>query len=142
MALTARHLETQMGLSGVLRNRRHVLATAVVLGAIVAAVDNFALGGEVSPITIVVLLSASAAFLGFTLPRLAWATAPLLAAWVPGAHLVKHLLGMPDTLHPNNYRSIATLAAFCLVVCVVTAYLGAVARWAARGKAADGASGA
>jgi len=120
-------------------DRRFAFGAATVLGMIAAAVDNFAAGGEVSPITIIALLSASAGLLGFARPRSAWASAVLVGAWVPAAHVAKHLLGLPDTLHPNSYRSIAMLAAFCLVVCLVAAYLGALARWAARGKSADGA---
>jgi len=57
----------------------------------------------------------------------------LVGAWVPAAHLAKHVLGLPDTLHPNTYRSIAMLTAFCLVVSLVAAYLGALAGWAAIG---------
>jgi hypothetical protein len=39
-------------------------------------------------------------------------------AWmlVPLAHLIKHVLSVPDTLHPNTYGSILMLAAFTLAV--------------------------
>jgi len=122
-----------MGIQGFAGDRRFVFGVATVLGLIAAAVDNFAAGGEVSPITIIGLLSASAGLLGFARPRSAWASAVLVGAWVPAAHLAKHVLGLPDTLHPNTYRSIAMLTAFCLVVSLVAAYLGALAGWAAIG---------
>ncbi|MCX5767455.1 MAG: hypothetical protein NTZ43_09570 [Gemmatimonadetes bacterium] len=85
-------------------------------GIAIACVDNFAFGGEVSPIVIVALLSATTATFGGAWGRAGWPTA--LAAWVcvPLAHLVKHVLGLPDTLHPNTYTSILLLAAFTLVI--------------------------
>jgi hypothetical protein len=92
-------------------------------GIVIAAVDNFASGGEVSPIVIVALLIVATATFGGLWGRGGWSAA--LAAWMclPLAHLVKHVLGLPDTLHPNTYRSILLLAAFTFVV----ATLGTVA---------------
>jgi hypothetical protein len=85
-------------------------------GIAIACVDNFAFGGEVSPIVIVALLIAATATFGGIWGRGGWTTA--LAAWicVPLAHLVKHVLGLPDTLHPNTYTSILLLAVFTFVV--------------------------
>jgi hypothetical protein len=42
----------------------------------------------------------------------------VITAWacVPLAHVVKHVLGLPDTLQPNTYKSILMLAAFTFVV--------------------------
>jgi hypothetical protein len=40
---------------------------------------------------------------------IAWACLPL-------SHLLKHVLGLPDTIHPNTYASILELAAFSFVV--------------------------
>jgi len=39
------------------------------------------------------------------------------------AHLVKHILGLPDTLHPNTYTSIMMLATFTLVILAIGNWL-------------------
>jgi len=44
-------------------------------------------------------------------------------------HFVKHVLGLPDTLHPNTYGSILMLAVFSLVVCFFAAYASVFLRW-------------
>jgi len=49
------------------------------------------------------------------------------------AHLVKHVLGLPDTLHPNTYTSILYLAAFTLVVATVGTGSGVLLRRLATG---------
>jgi hypothetical protein len=92
------------------------LAIGLGAGLSIAAVDNFAFGGEVSPIVIVVLLVATTATFGAIWGRQGWTTA--VAAWlcVPLAHVVKHALGLPGTLHPNTYTSILMLAVFTLLV--------------------------
>ena len=93
-----------------------LLGIALVLGAAIAAVDNFALDGEVSPIAVVGMLFAATAIAGVLGSRRAWLAAVAVWVWVPLAHLVKHVLGMRDTLHPNTYASIAMLGGFTLVV--------------------------
>ena len=95
------------------------LGVGIAAGAAIVYVDNFAFEGEVSPIIIVALLLAATAAAGFIWGRHGWVAA--IAAWVcvPLAHLIKHLLGLPDTLHPNTYASILMLAAFTLVVAAI-----------------------
>lgn len=102
------------------------LAAGVVAGITIALVDNVAFGGEVSPIVIVALLVAATTTFGGAWGRAGWV--PALAAWscVPLAHLIKHVLGLPDTLQPNTYTSILMLAAFTLVVATVGAWIGTV----------------
>ena len=92
------------------------LCVGLAAGIAVAWVDNFAFEGEVSPIVIVVMLLAATATIAAVWGRHGWA--PAAAAWlcVPLAHLIKHVLGLPDTLHPNTYTSILMLAAFTFVV--------------------------
>jgi hypothetical protein len=92
------------------------LVVGLGTGIVIASVDNFASGGEVSPIVIVALLIVATATFGGIWGRGGWDTA--LATWVcvPLAHLVKHVLGLPDSLHPNTYRSILLLAALTFVV--------------------------
>ena len=95
------------------------LAIGLGTGLAIAAVDSFAFGGEVSPIVIVILLVATTAAFGGIWGRGGWTAA--VATWlcVPLAHVVKHVLGLPDTLHPNTYTSILMLAAFTLVVTTI-----------------------
>ena len=106
-----------------------VLASVgVVAGAAIAAVDNFAFGGEVSPILIVVMLLAATGIAGLVWDRRGWVAAA--AAWicVPLAHLIKHVLGLPDTVQPNTYTSILMLAAFTLAVATIGTGCGILLR--------------
>jgi len=85
-------------------------------GVAIAAVDNFAFEGEVSPIVIVGMLFTVTAIAGWI-----WGWRGGLGsvvAWVcvPLPHVVKHLLGLPDTLQPNTYTSILMLAAFTFAI--------------------------
>ena len=92
------------------------LCAGLAAGLVIVFVDNVAFQGEVSPIVIVGLLLLVSAGAGFL-----WGwrgTSAAAAAWlcVPCAHLLKHVLGWPDTIHPNTYTSILLLAGFTLVV--------------------------
>jgi len=92
------------------------LGAGLVAGAAIVYVDNCAFEGEVSPLIIVLLLLAATAIAGAMWGRNGWIAAAVTWASVPLAHILKHLLGLPDTLHPNTYTSILYLAAFTLVV--------------------------
>ena len=105
-----------------------LLGVAVALGVTIAAVDNFALGGEVSPIIIVVMLFGATALVGVLGSQRAWVAALAVWTWVPLAHLAKHVLSMPDTLRPNTYTSILMLGAFSLAVAAVGTGCGVLAR--------------
>lgn len=111
------------------------LGVGLAAGAAMACVDNFAFQGEVSPIIITVLLLAVTGASGATWGRRGWVTS--LAAWaiVPSAHGIKHVLRMPDTLHPNTYASIGYLAAFSLAVAVAGTACGLLLRRLAAGAA-------
>jgi hypothetical protein len=104
------------------------LIAGLAVGAIISAMDNVVLDGEVSPIVIVAMLFAAAAAAGFFWGRRGWLVAFAVWAWIPAAHLAKRLLGMPDTLHPNTYASIVMLAAFSFVVATVGIACGLLAR--------------
>lgn len=94
------------------------IGVAVALGAAIAAVDNFAFGGETSPIVIFGLLLIATASIGFGWRQRGWLPAAILWACIPAAHLIKHGLGLPDTIQPNTYASIFKLAAVTLAVAV------------------------
>jgi CDP-diglyceride synthetase len=100
------------------------LLVGLIAGAIIVYIDNFAFQGEVSPIVIVMMLLVSTITFGAIWKWQAWIAA--LAIWicVPMAHVVKHLLGLPDTLHPNTYPSILLLALFTLVVSAIGFFFG------------------
>lgn len=88
----------------------------LVAGLVMVFVDDFAFNGEVSPVVIVAMLVAIAATAAGIWGRHGWITTG--GAWmlVPLAHLIKHVLSLPDTLHPNTYASILMLAAFTLAI--------------------------
>lgn len=100
----------------------------VFAGALIAAVDNFAFEGEVSPIVIVALLLIACGAFGILWRWHGWYAA--VGAWIciPMAHVINQVLGLPDTLHPNTYASIAMLAAFTLVISLFGVGLGTMVR--------------
>jgi hypothetical protein len=104
------------------------LVTGLVAGAAIVYVDNWAFGGEVSPLIIVGLLLAATVIAGALWGRSGWIAATVSWACIPLAHAVKHVLGWPDTLHPNTYTSILYLAAFTLVVAAFGTGCGVLAR--------------
>jgi hypothetical protein len=55
-------------------------------------------------------------------------------AWLTLVHLVKHVFGLPDTLHPNTYTSILMLAVFSLVVATIGTGCGILIRRLAVGR--------
>ena len=92
-----------------------------------AAVDNVWFHGEVSPIVIVALLLVAAAAAGALWGAAGAIPAAIIWAWIPAVHVVKRLLGLPDTLQPNSYRSILLLAGFTLGVTAVGFAAGTLA---------------
>lgn len=116
------------------------LGAGLATGIAIVYVDNFAFGGEASPIIIVAMLLVVTATAGVLWRRGGWTTAVIAWACVPLAHIVKHVLGLPDTLHPNTYTSIAYLAGFSLVVAMVGLESGVLVRRLA-GEAARRDSG-
>lgn len=105
-----------------------LLGLAVAFGVAIAAVDNFALEGEVSPIVVVGMLFAATAIVGVLSPQRAWLAALAVWVWLPLAHLVKHVLGIRDTLRPNTYASIAALGVFAVIVALIGMACGIVAK--------------
>lgn len=87
-----------------------------IAGIIIAAVDNFAFDGEVSPIVIVLMLLLSTAVAGTIWRRYGFLASALTWIFIPGAHLVRFVLGLLDTLHPNTFGSIMALALFTAVI--------------------------
>jgi hypothetical protein len=91
----------------------------LIVGAGIAAVDNFAFRGEVSPIVIVGMLLVSSAAAGMIWGVRAAVAATIVWVCLPTAHLLKHVLGLPDTIRPNTYLSILKLGALSFVVTAI-----------------------
>ena len=92
---------------------------AIISGSAIAAIDNFAFGGETSPIVIVMLLLLATGSFGFLWGKRGWLAAVLVWICIPGAHLLNHVLGLPDSIQPNTYASILKLAAFTFVIAAI-----------------------
>jgi hypothetical protein len=95
------------------------LCVGLVAGLVIVYVDNCTFDGEVSPIVIIALLLAATTGAGVLFGRSGWISAAVTWVCVPLAHLVKHVLGWPDTLHPNTYVSILFLALFTLAIAAI-----------------------
>ena len=96
-----------------------LIGIGFITGMAISVIDNFAFGGEVSPIVIVALLLSASVILGaFFGTR---GSIALVFVWVciPLVHLVKHILNIPDTINPNTYASILKLAIFTFVVALI-----------------------
>jgi len=108
-------------------NRRALrarIAAGLAAGIAVAAVDDLSIGGEVGPIVIVGMLLAASAAAGAPWGHRGAMAAAILWACLPLSHVGKHVLNMPDTLHPNTFASILNLAAFSLVVAAIGTGIG------------------
>ncbi len=97
-------------------------------GVAIALVDNFASGGEVSPVVVVALLLAASAAIGALWGFSGWPAALIVWAAVPAPHVVKLAIGLADTLHPNTWASIVQLAGFTGFVVAIGAGGGALLR--------------
>jgi hypothetical protein len=104
------------------------LAAGAAAGGVIVYVDNVAFAGEVSPIVVICLVFVLTLAAGVAWGPRGWLAAAVATACVPLAHFVKHLLGLPDTFHPNTYVSILLLTAVCLLVGGVGLVCGAAVR--------------
>ncbi len=115
------------------------LAFGLVAGAAIATVDNFAFGGEVSPIVIVGMLLIAVGSLAIVWGKRASLVAVIIWIWLPGAHLVMHAFGLPDTIHPNTYSSIVKLGLFSFAIAAIAMGIGLMLRRALRLEAQENA---
>ena len=95
------------------------------VGVIIAAVDNFAFGGEVSPILILGMLLVATGVAGYFWGIRCVPAVILIWIFIPALHLINLGLGLPDTLQPRTYGSALKLAAFTAIVAVIGAACGA-----------------
>ena len=94
-------------------------AFGMIVGVAISIVDNFAFKGEISPIVIIALLFTVSTCVGAIWGLSGWFAVVVTWMWLPITHLVKHILGLTDTLHPNTYTSILMLAAFTFVIAAI-----------------------
>lgn len=116
-----------------LSNWQMHLLVGLIAGAAIVFIDNFAFQGEVSPIVIVIMLLVSTITVGAIWKWHAWIASVTVWIFVPMAHVVKHLLGLPDTLHPNTYASILMLAVFTFVVSAIGFLFGTLVNKISKG---------
>jgi hypothetical protein len=117
---------------------RGLVAIGTAAGLVIAAVDNFAFEGEVSPIVIVVMLCGVTAIAGGLFMWRGWLAAACVWVCLPLAHLSKHVLGLSDTLNPNTYMSIMMLATFTFLISAIGFGAGVLLRRLASGSAKPG----
>ncbi len=104
------------------------MAIAAVLGLLIAALDRASLFGDDSAQFTALLWLLSSGLLGFALPRRPWLWASLIGPWLSLTNSVLHVLGLPGSVHPDTYLTILILLPLSLAVCLLGAYVGALAR--------------
>ena len=102
------------------------LGFGIACGTAIALVDNFASGGEVSPVVVVVLLLAASVTAGALWGLSGWPAMVLIWIAVPAPHVVLLAVGLPDTLHPATWGSIAQVAGFTAFVVACGSGVGAL----------------
>jgi hypothetical protein len=117
-----------------LSNWQMPLLVGLIAGAVIVFIDNFTFQGEVSPIVIVLMLLVSTITFGAIWKWHAWIAAVTVWICVPMAHVVKHLLGMPDTIQPNTYTSILMLAVFTFVISAIGFLFGVLINRISKGS--------
>ncbi|HEV3165106.1 MAG TPA: hypothetical protein VGZ22_13860 [Isosphaeraceae bacterium] len=96
-------------------------------GLMIAAVDVRAPFGDDSAQFTVFLWLVTCGLLGFAVPRRPWLWAILVGPWVPFTYLVLLRSGVLRPAKPIDATDFILIPA-CLVVCLVGAYAGALAR--------------
>ena len=106
----------------------------LIAGAVIAWVDNYTMGGEVTPIVIVALLLTAAALAGIIWKYRCWSASLLIWAFNPAVHFIKHYFGWQDSIQPNTYPSIVKLAIFTFVITAIGSFAGIFIRSVSGGK--------
>jgi len=104
------------------------ICIGTLVGILIALIENFSMKGEISPFMIIVLLFSATGAYGWVWKRRAWKAAVAGWIWLPGSHLFKYCMGIPDSLHPDTLNSILLLALFTLGVSAAGLTCGAMLR--------------
>jgi hypothetical protein len=105
-----------------------VYILGVLSGLLVAWLDVRAPWGDDSAKVVLLLWVAVTGPLGYLRPRRPWRWALVVGPWLPLTHLARHVLGMPDMIHPNTYATILLLFPVSVAACSLGAYGGALLR--------------
>lgn len=105
--------------------RRASIVTGLAAGVTVAAIET-AGGGAVRPVAVVALVIAAAFGVGLRWGWAGWLGALAVALPVPGLHLGKHVLGLPDTIQPNTYDALVMMTLFHVALAGAGLAAGAV----------------
>lgn len=105
------------------------VVTGVAAGVAVAAIETWG-GGAVRPVVLVALLMAASLGLGLRWGWAGWPGALGAALPVPGLHVAKHVLGLPDFIQPDTYDALVMMALFDVALCGAGLAAGAVLRTA------------
>jgi NhaP-type Na+/H+ or K+/H+ antiporter len=100
------------------------LAFGLLAGVAIAAVDRFALRGEVSPLVIIAMLLAAALLAGSLWGIRGWIAAIAMWVCVPGARSMEYALSRRDALEPNAFQSTVILAASTFAVTAIGFAIG------------------
>jgi len=105
-----------------------VLVFASAAGLLIAASDLASPFGDDSAQFTVFLWLVSSGVLGFARPVGAWRWAVSLGPWLPLVYLVARLVGRPHAIKPAGYTTILILLPVSIIVCLLGAYGGVLAR--------------
>jgi hypothetical protein len=100
----------------------------LLIGAVLVYLDGYAFSGETGPIVTIGCLLVATVSLSLTWSTGAWVAASIAWVMLPLGHVIKHSLGIPDTIQPNTYISIAGLAAVTLIAATLGGGLGLLIR--------------
>jgi hypothetical protein len=97
---------------------------AVIIGLIISAVDNYAFGGEITPMVVILLLLLSTSGMSVIVNAKAYLISIIIWFFLPAVHLIKHIFGLSDTIEPNTYQSILLLALVTFLICQIGFLVG------------------
>lgn len=111
-----------------MRNRESLCyASSIVLSGTIAYLDATSRSDDAA-IVIIALWILAGGVLGAMGPFKPWRWALVVALGVPTVHLIRHVLGLPDNMHPNTYLSILLISGIALCATLAGAYSGAFVR--------------
>ena len=97
---------------------------AVIIGLIISAVDNYAFGGEITPMVIILLLLLATSGMSVIVNTKAYLISIIIWFFLPAVHLIKHLCGLSDSIQPNTIKSILLLALFTFAISQIGFLIG------------------
>jgi hypothetical protein len=105
-----------------------IIASGLLNGLFISALDNFLLDCEIKPMVMVFLFILSSSLWGIINFKRAWISA--LSVWIPihVIRLVKNIFYSSAEINPENKNSYYLFAAISLLLCLLAAYASVIAR--------------